>query len=323
VIHTDSGLSDTVSFNWGETGTKMVTVTASNMESTAVHTHVITLGISPLTGLIVSGPQTGFAHVPSSFTAVAEPITATQPITYIWQATDKSPQLREGRGLSDTFAATWSLTGTKTVTVTAINVGGTVTVSHVITIFGPIPPESVAITGPTEGIVQFGHTFTATASPISTTVPITYHWRATGQADVIASTSTPSHTTLFTWDTPGTKAITVSATNVGGTITDTHLITVDVSLINVNINGPSVGIIDTFYTFTAAVSPTTASEPIAYSWSPEPATGQSTAIVEYVWSITGPHTISVIVRNIDGIATDTHVINLGQYVVFLPTVVRD
>ena len=72
-----------------------------------------------------------------------------------------------------------------------------------------------------------------------------------------------------------------------------------------------------------AVSPATASEPIAYSWSPEPATGQSTAIVEYVWSITGPYTISVIVRNIDGIATDTHVINLGQYMAFLPTVVRD
>jgi hypothetical protein len=47
----------------------------------------------------------------------------------------------------------------------------------------------------------------------SATQPITYHWQATNQS-AFTVTAGLSTTTVFTWFTPGTKTITVTASNV-------------------------------------------------------------------------------------------------------------
>jgi hypothetical protein len=99
------------------------------------------------------------------------------------------------------------------------------TISGTQTITANIPPTDVVISGPTTGMVNTAYTFTATVSPITATQPITYVWRATGQ-DPMTHTGGLSRTIPFTWSLPGTHTITVTATNVAATVTDTHVITV-------------------------------------------------------------------------------------------------
>jgi len=90
---------------------------------------------------------------------------------------------------------------------------------------GPEPPTAVTIAGPTAGFTQTGYIFIATASPVTTTLPITYTWEATGQSPV-TSTSGLNDTVTFTWSVIGTQTITVTAMNVVRAVTGTHVITI-------------------------------------------------------------------------------------------------
>jgi uncharacterized repeat protein (TIGR01451 family) len=97
---------------------------------------------------------------------------------------------------------------------------------------------------------------------------------------------------------PCTETVTATAT-VTTTVTS-------IPLTGVTIDGPTSGYVNTPYTFTARVTPTTATLPIAYTWSPTPALGQGFAVVTYTWSTTGAKTISVTTTNAGGTASDTH-----------------
>jgi len=176
-------------------------------------------------GVTIGGPTTGVVQVDYTFTAAVNPITATQPITYVWQAAGQAPVTHPGRSLSDTAIFNWSTAGSKTITVTATNAIGTATNTYNVTL-SYAPPISVSIAGPTTGITQTNYTFTTTVSPITTTLPITYVWQATGQAPVTHTGGGLSDTVNFTWNVTGTQAITVTATNIAGTVTDTHAMTI-------------------------------------------------------------------------------------------------
>ena len=86
-----------------------------------------------------------------------------------------------------------------------------------------VPPAEVVIVGPSTGIVQAVYAFTATVSPIAATVPITYVWEAAGRSPV-TNIGGLSDIVAFAWNTAGTQAITLTATNVGGTVTATQRI---------------------------------------------------------------------------------------------------
>jgi hypothetical protein len=77
--------------------------------------------------VIPTGPALGVINVSYTFTATVSPITATTPITYVWQATGLPTQTHTGRGGSDTATFTWpsGATGLKTITVSASNKAGT------------------------------------------------------------------------------------------------------------------------------------------------------------------------------------------------------
>jgi hypothetical protein len=79
----------------------------------------------------ISGPKTGTANEVYTFTATVSPITVATPITYVWQATGKSPVTHTG-GISDTAVFSWGTTGGKAITVTATNAYGTGTGTCVI-----------------------------------------------------------------------------------------------------------------------------------------------------------------------------------------------
>ena len=68
------------------------------------------------------------------FSATASPLTASQPITYVWQATGQSVVTHTGRGITDSLNLTWNMTGTQSMTVTATNALNTVDDSHLINV---------------------------------------------------------------------------------------------------------------------------------------------------------------------------------------------
>jgi len=91
---------------------------------------------------------------------------------------------------------------------------------------------------------------------------------------------------------------------------------------SVAIGGPSDGVVDESYVFTASASPPTATLPLTYTWSPAPDGGQGTGVVTYSWSTAGSKVISVTVENVAGAVHGTHVIVI-ECKIYLPLVLRN
>ena len=182
--------------------------------------------IAPAIEVTIRGPTTGTAGTPYTFTAAVSPLTATQPITYVWQASGQSSLTHVG-GLSDTAVFTWTATGSQVVTVTATSAQGTVTDTHAITVSTSqcVPVGRVTISGPTTGTAGTPHTFIAAVSPTTATQPITYTWQATGQSPR-AGVGGVNSTAIFTWCMPGPQVITATVSNACGSAKANHSIAI-------------------------------------------------------------------------------------------------
>jgi hypothetical protein len=75
--------------------------------------------------LVISGPTKGLVQSGISFAVLANPITVTLPITYVWQATRQTPVVKTGDLVNNT-TFTWNTTGTQTITVTAFSAAGSI-----------------------------------------------------------------------------------------------------------------------------------------------------------------------------------------------------
>ena len=99
---------------------------------------------------------------------------------------------------------------------------------------------------------------------------------------------------------------------------------VTVAPTGVHIDGPTSGVVDESYTFTATVSPPEATPPITYTWSPLPDSGQGTGVVTYSWNAAGEWTITVTAEN--GASTapvlGTYDVVIGGYEIYVPLVVK-
>ena len=85
----------------------------------------------------------------------------------------------------------------------------------------PIAPTSVAIGGPTEGAVGESYVFTASASPPTSTLPLTYTWSPVPDGGQGTSVAT------YTWGVAGNKQISVTVENVAGAAPGTHVIVIE------------------------------------------------------------------------------------------------
>ncbi len=193
-------------------------------------------------------------------------------------------------------------------------------------------PSSVTITGPLTGSINSGYSFTATVKPKETTRPLKYVWEATDyEAREISHSNRLSEVQIYTWTMEGVKTITVTACSYdqGVTVTDTHIITIaNVPLVpieRVSITGPLEIRSGVDTVFTATVSPDSATQPISYTWSPTPTTGQGRAVVTYNWSSTGTKMISVKAENIVNSVTGTYTttVNVPRKKVYLPLALRN
>jgi hypothetical protein len=91
-----------------------------------------------LTNVDIDGPLTGSVGITVSVTATVSPPTATLPITYTWQATGQSDVVQVKHSTQTSVGFTWAVTGTKTITVTAINQCGQVSsLPHTIQVVTP------------------------------------------------------------------------------------------------------------------------------------------------------------------------------------------
>lgn len=89
-----------------------------------------------LSGVSIDGPTTGVLGSLHTFIATVAPPTATLPVTYTWRVGESASQrvFTHTGGISDTLVFTWSVTGTKVITVTAANCESMVSRTHTITL---------------------------------------------------------------------------------------------------------------------------------------------------------------------------------------------
>jgi hypothetical protein len=175
----------------------------------------------------LSGPTIGLTGTTYTFNADVQPITATVPITYVWQVTQHDPVTHTASlQAQDTLSLTWSMTGTQVLTVTAMNSFGVATGTHVITLVGrtptcPVPLTDVAIQHSGEISSTFYvdtlYYFTAIPNPVDATLPITYTWTPTpynGQETSV----------IYQWSEPGTYTITLEAENCAAVPRQAHYV---------------------------------------------------------------------------------------------------
>jgi DNA-binding beta-propeller fold protein YncE len=291
------------------TGTVLYVSTAAGIEAIPLNVH------EPVASMTISGAALGEANTAYAFTTNILPITATQPVHYIWEATDQSTVVHTS-DISDSVSFTWSMTGTKYITVTAINAGGSVSSTHLITIIAE-PVTDLTLVGPVQGETGVIHTFMATASPVSATLPIKFAWEATDLPAVV-HTSNISDSVNFTWSVTGTKHITVTAVNAGGSVFSTDVITItSTPPDSVNLSGATTGILQTMYVFTASVSPMTTTTPVVYTWqttehNPIIHSGDISDVLQLSWFTPGIKTIAVWATNSSGaIVTASHTISIA------------
>ena len=129
------------------------------------------------------------------------------------------------------------------ITVTVSNPGSVVSDTATIEVETSLPPESVEIDGPMSTLMGMTSTYTASVDPISTTLPVTYVWQATGQ-ETVTNTGGLTDTISYIWMDADVKTITMTASNLGGWILDTYVTDVRIGVPEqVEITGPANGVV--------------------------------------------------------------------------------
>lgn len=266
--------------------------------------YVVTINnrFTQMESLDLTGAVQGYLDESIPFTATVSPENATLPITYTWEATGYPPTQHIGNTM-DSMNFIWNETGTKAITVTASNNGGSVMDTHTIDILKKVP--IVSLDGPDFVIAGTTNIFTATVLPEDVLLPITYTWQASGQLP-ITHTGGLTDTIDYVWDDPGMQVITVTASNVDGSTSDDHLLTVVIPPRDLTVSGPDRGSTQETYTITAQVDPITTTVPLTYIWTVDnlPPITHTVGISDQIsisWDQPGIHLIAVNASNLAGI----------------------
>ncbi|HNT78378.1 MAG TPA: DNRLRE domain-containing protein, partial [Anaerolineae bacterium] len=185
---------------------------------------------------------------------------------------------------------------------------------QLIITYGPPPcyaATSVVIGGATQGITDTQYTFDATIAPVTATLPITYTWEATDQT----AHAGPQEDVEYTWSTPGWKTITVTVENCESSVMDTHLVSITIPaptcefpLTGLGLLGPTQGVTDTSYTFTATLAPAAPTPPYTLTWEADgqtPLSGQQTTAA-FTWNAPGAKHITITAENCGGVFVQYH-----------------
>jgi hypothetical protein len=287
--------------------------------------------VAPQT-VTVTGPTSGAVSETLRLDIRIAPETITVPLTLTVTAPDLDTAEQQ-IGTSAQIFLTWPTPGTRTITITARNAAGAATTTWTMQIGDaappdPIAPQAVTISGPVTGTVDVPLTLTAAITPDTTTLPLTTTWTPQPQ------TGQGTHTAVYRFAQPGSYPITLTVTNAAGQVRATHSVTIAdpaaplTPPAAVAISGPLTGTVGVPITLTTVVTPTTASSPLTYTWTPAPHTGQQQASAAYVFTHSGAHTVTLTVANPAGQAQTQHRLSIvpaqtpADLTVYLPLVRR-
>jgi hypothetical protein len=172
----------------------------------------------PLTSVDVSGVTDGVTGTEYTFEVVLSPADADPPNVVSWQVPD------HGRLYGESITVSWDTPGERQLAVVVDQCGGTVSTVHDVVISEPppgctVPLERVLVSGPVVVATGSPETYRANVMPSYATDPITFTWRATGQAKSVTSTSASWTEESYSWSEAGRKIIGVTAENCGGAAT--------------------------------------------------------------------------------------------------------
>lgn len=291
--------------------------------------------------LIISGPERAAVNVSYVFTATVSPAQATTPVTYTWQTTDPEQTIvHTDKGLNDSVTVTWNTPGTKGITVTATNISGTIVAQRTVPVAQPI--SSLDIGGPSHGMINTSYDFLALVGPSSATTPVTYTWQVSDQADATVRVGQLNDTLPLQWSTPGTKTITVRATNMDphnvsvygtGEVIRSHTVVIEVAPQSISISGPTTAQVGNSSAFTATVSPDSTTTPLTYTWQFQDGTSVVNTgkllqdSITMTWSNAGSKTFTVTAENrwqqvATTYAIDVQDISSQSSTVYLPAVMK-
>lgn len=168
----------------------------------------------------------------------------------------------------------------------------------------PVVPTQVTLQGPQLGVVNQHYTYTATVFPDNVTLPVTYTWTP---EPVLGQNTTQA---TFTWTTGGTQTVEVAASNPYGAVQVAKEIQIYTVPESIAIQGPTEGVVGQTNSFVALISPSDASAPVRYTWSPEPLSGQQTPWATYLWNAGGVITITVTGTHVDGMLRASHAVTV-------------
>lgn len=234
------------------------------------------------------------------------PADSSLPIQVAFDATDLQP---------DTYTTTLYVTSNDPL-------HPVVQVPVTMTVLAPGVPLSVEIAGPQEGLAGTAYPFTAVVEPISTTLPVEYIWQASGQ-EPVTHTGGITDTVAYTWDSPGTKAITVTATNTAGVVSATHTIVIsDAPISGLVAGSDSPTPLGSVTTLNATIS---AGTNVTYTWDFGDETSGAGALVTHTYLSAGVYTSTVTASNNAGqVSASTTVIILAPPItIHLPLIMRE
>jgi PKD repeat protein len=151
--------------------------------------------------------------------------------------------------------------------------------------YNPVPIEEVVIAGPTSLPSGISGLYSATYSPPTATLPVTFTWDS-GAAGATAA---------YSWTVPGTYTVTVTATNPFRQVSDTLAVTVFCRPVDaVQVSGPPALLVGQEETYVAASQPLTASRPLTLTWS----NGTIGPAAVYSWTVSGSYAVIVTATNL-------------------------
>lgn len=255
---------------------------------------------SPPSEVIVTGTNSGYMNSDYTFIANTNPITVTRPLTYTWSATGQPTVVNAGEDLEDQATFRWNSTGTKTVTVVVDHRWGSVSQSFDIVILSSstnVSPTAVELSGEMYAKVDTPTQLIANLTPANTSQLVTYEWEVT-DLGTITHFGGANDTIDLEWSTPGSKQVTVTATNNFGSVSNSFTVEVGIPPTSITLQGPSVGEHRTLIGFEADVLPLDVTGPITYTWRAVDydqviRSGGVTDQMIYEWEYSAPQNVAV------------------------------
>jgi PKD repeat protein len=245
-------------------------------------------------------PLTPFENEAVTFSAEISPTDAAMPVTHTWQFGDGSPL---STTTTPTISHLFEAAGSYTVWLTATNITGSDSVSQPVEVVAPVLDTAFSY----QPLVPQGSqsiVFSAVVSPANATGPVTYTWQF-GDGSLLAQTtaSTISHS----YGAGGQYQVVLTTSNAYGQASYSQTVEVVEPVIKTSFSHqPVIAVENELITFTAAVTPADATEPVTYSWQfgdGSAVTTTAASTTTHTYSGFGSYTVALTAANAYGQAS--------------------